>query len=93
MQVSFAFLNVAIVQLRDAVEEGLRAGETFTQPGGQAGGGAGGDGPGTPRYEPCKDVTELIEHPGFPNVGSTSLVNENGVALRDYSEEYTNKIV
>ena len=60
MQVSFAFLNVAITQLRDAVEEVLTAGETFTQPGEEAG--------GDERYEPCKDVTELTEQPGFPNV-------------------------
>ena len=63
MQVSFAFLNVAITQLRDAVEEVLTAGETFTQPEGE-GGGAGED----TLYEPCKDVTALTEHPGFPNV-------------------------
>ena len=88
MQVSFAFLNVAITQLRDAVEEVLTAGETFTQPGGEvegtARGAAGGDG----LYEPCKDVTELTEHPGFPNVSSTSSISEAVVALRDDSEDY-----
>ena len=85
MQVSFAFLNVAITQLRDAVEEVLKAGETFTQPGGEVRGTAEGDG----LYEPCKAVTELTEHPGFPNVSSKSLFSEAGLALRDDSEDCT----
>ena len=62
MQVSFAFLNVAVTELRDAVEEVLSAGDVFTRPGG-GGGGAG-------LYEPCKDVTGLTQHPGFPNVSN-----------------------
>ena len=85
MQVSFAFLNVAITQLRDAVEEVLTAGETFTQPGVEVGGTAGEDG----LYEPCKDVTELTEHPGFPNASSKSLFSEAGLALKEDSEDYT----
>ena len=57
MQPKFKFMNDAVEQIRDRVEEAFNGGNIFTR-----------KDTGQEQYELCKQATELSEHPGFPNV-------------------------
>ena len=59
MKDRFTFLNVAVTQLRDAVQDVLNAGATFTR-----------RDTGAEHYEACLNVTDLTENQAFPNVSN-----------------------